>query len=599
MFVAGQTPVAPGNSLPALPPEKMTRERSTLDFIRTIVRRYPGRTLLLVLLLVLSGAAESVGIVALLPLLELTIGTGADERSALSRSVEGLLSGAGIPIRLEAMLVLISAAMVLKGGFRLLAMRQVGYTVSRVGTDLRFEYIDSLLKTRWSHFIQQPAGRFATAIGAEAMRASAGYKQVCALFAVLVQVVIYTAFALLISWQIALLALAAGMVLMLVRSPLVRRARGASRAQNRLVKSISIRLTDALAGIKPIKAMGGEQYLRPLLRGEVSQLNLAQERQVLATEAVSATREPVLVVLLSIVLYVILSTTPMSFAAVLVVAFLFVRLAGQISQAQVHYQEIALGEAAFWSIRESIEEADSQREPTAGTLPPPPLHDGLILDDVTFSYGGHLVLDRVRLEVPAGEFVALIGPSGAGKTSIADLIAGLYSPERGRILVDGVPLEDINLAAWRERIGYVPQDAFLFHDTLYHNISMGNPEITRAEVDAALEVVGARNFIVQLPQGLNTVLGERGARLSGGQRQRVAIARALVRRPRLLILDEVTTALDPVTEVAICQTLRQLRGSVTVLAISHQPALMEVADRVYRLDQRQVRRSEPVAEVLT
>jgi ATP-binding cassette, subfamily C, bacterial len=303
---------------------------------------------------------------------------------------------------------------------------------------------------------------------------------------------------------------------------------------------------------------------------------------------VHATREPVLAVLLSIVLYAVLSTSPQSFASVLVIAFLFIRLAGQISQAQVYYQDLALGEAAFWSIHESIELANSQCESVRGTLPSPPLQDSLILDNVTFSYGGHSVLDRVCLEVPAGQFVALIGASGSGKTSIADLIAGLYWPDGGKILVDGVPLEEIDLATWRERIGYVPQDAFLLHDTTFQNIGMGDLSISRGDVEDALEAAGARAFAMQLPHGLDTVLGERGARLSGGQRQRVAIARALARRPRLLILDEVTAALDPETEAAICDTLQQLRGSVTILAISHQPAMMEVADIVCRLDHGRV-----------
>jgi ATP-binding cassette, subfamily C, bacterial len=578
----------------------MKRERRTSELIGYVVRRYPRRTALLVVLLVLSNVAESVGIVALLPLLELTTGTGTGEQSQISRYVQAVMTGFGVPIRLDAMLALISLAMILKGGFRLLAMRQIGYTVSRVATDLRFEYIDSLLRTRWSYFVRQPSGRFAAVLGAETMRSSMAYQHVCALFAVLIQVVIYTAVAVLISWKIALLALVAGVLMLILRTPLIRRAREAGREQNRLMKSISVRITDGLGGIKPIKAMSGEKYLRPLLLGEVSELNRAQERQVFATEAVNATREPVLVVLLSLVLYVVLSSTAQPFAAVLVIAFLFTRLAGQISQAQVHYQQIAIGETAFWSIRESIELAKSRSEQLIGTLSPPSLEQGLALDEVAFGYDGTLVLSDVSLVVPAGQHVALVGASGAGKTSIIDLVVGLYSPQSGRVLIDGVALTDIDLVAWRECVGYVPQDAVLFHDTLFHNVNMGNPAITRPEVESALAAAGAHDLVARLPEGLDTVLGERGARLSGGQRQRVAIARALVRRPRLLVLDEVTTALDPITEASICETLRSLRGSVTILSISHQPALVDVADLVYRVEGGRVRLVDPaVAEVHT
>jgi ATP-binding cassette, subfamily C, bacterial len=566
------------------PPLPDVRYRRTLGFIAAMVRTYPRQTLLLVVLLVISGVVESVGIFALLPLLELATGTAAQERAAVSRYVEAVLLHVGIPLRLDAMLILISAAMLVKGAFRLLAMRQVGYTVSRVATDLRFDYIDSLLSARWSHLVQQPAGRLASAMGHDAMRASAAYRQVCALFAVLVQIVIYATVAVLISWQIALMALAAGATMVAIRSPLVGRARGASQDQNQLVRSISIRLTDALAGIKPIKAMGGEQYLRPLLNAEVDGLNRAQQRQVLAWEGVVASHEPLLVVLLSIMLYTTVVLTAQPFASVLVVAVIFTRLVGQIGQAQTHYQEVTFGEAAFWAVRESTAIAAAQRESVTGRLPAPDLDSALFLDGVTFGYGDAHVLDRVSLEIPAGRFVTLVGPSGSGKTTIADLIVGLYSPSSGRITVDGVPLDSIDLGSWRRRVGYVPQDAFLFHDTLFHNVSMGDPAISRDQVRAALEQAGAAEFVASLPAGLDTLLAERGARLSGGQRQRVAIARALVRRPRLLILDEVTTSLDPVTEAAICETLRGLGGSVTILAISHQAALVDVADIVYNVE---------------
>jgi ATP-binding cassette, subfamily C, bacterial len=330
--------------------------------------------------------------------------------------------------------------------------------------------------------------------------------------------------------------------------------------------------------------MGQETHVRPLLESETRELNLAQRRQVWASEAVTATQEPMLVILMSVVLYFALVASPHSLPTMLVMVFLFSRLAGRIGQAQVAYQGVTLGEAAFWSLRESIELAESQAEPHDAGQDPPPLESGIAVEDVSFGYGPEPVLSGATLQIPAGKLVALVGPSGAGKTTIADLIVGLYRPQRGRILIDGVPLERLDIARWRNRIGYVPQEMFLFHDTIFENLTLGDHSIDRAAVEEALIAAGAWDFISRLPQGLDTVMGERGARLSGGQRQRVAIARALVRKPSLLVLDEVTTALDPRTESEICATLRNLRGSVTILAISHQSALKESADLVYRLE---------------
>jgi ATP-binding cassette subfamily C protein len=561
----------------------------TLGFIKYVVRMYPARTLLLVFLLFLSGVAESIGIVAMLPLLEMATGSTQQLRSPISRAVESAVVALGLPPRLEVMLVFIVLAMAVKGAFRLMAMRQVGYTVSRVGTDLRLKMIDSLLRTRWSYFVSQPTGRFANAISSEAMRASAAYRNICALFAAFVQISLYTAVALLISWQLAIISILSGLIVVVILGPLVRRARAASRAQNQLLRSLAVRLTDALGGIKPIKAMGREHHLQPLLEKETRELNRTQEHQVWATEAAAAVQEPLLVILMSGFLYYALTAGDQSFATLLLIVFLFSRLAGRIGLAQSSYQGITLGEAAFWALRESIDLATSQQEPSSGELLPQPLAEGIALENVTFGYGDRTVLNQMSLGIPAGQFVALVGPSGAGKTTIADLIVGLYSPQQGRVLVDGVPLEEINLSAWRQQIGYVPQEMFLFHDSVFENLTLGDPVVTRAMVEEALRAAGAWEFVSRLPEGLDTTMGERGAKLSGGQRQRIAIARALVRQPRLLVLDEVTTALDPHTEAAICQTLRELRGRVTILSISHQRAMMEAADIVYHLEAGQVK----------
>jgi len=188
------------------------------------------------------------------------------------------------------------------------------------------------------------------------------------------------------------------------------------------------------------------------------------------------------------------------------------------------------------------------------------------------------------LQIPVGQITAIVGPSGAGKTSIADLIVGLVSPQSGNVSLDDVPLQDIDLRAWRQSVGYMPQDTFLLHESIFTNITLGDRTLTEADAEAALRAAEAWDFIAPLPEGMHTPVGERGARFSGGQRQRIAIARALIHKPQLLILDEATAALDPLSEAAICETVRKLRGTTTILAISHQPAVLGVADHIYRLE---------------
>jgi ATP-binding cassette subfamily C protein len=194
------------------------------------------------------------------------------------------------------------------------------------------------------------------------------------------------------------------------------------------------------------------------------------------------------------------------------------------------------------------------------------------------------VLCGVSLEIPAGSFTTLVGFSGAGKTTIVDLVIGLLRPQQGRVRIDGWPLDELDRHAWRRRIGYVPQENLLLHDSVLRNVTLGDASLSEADAERALRAAGVWDVVRQMDGGMHASVGERGARLSGGQRQRIMIARALVHRPRLLVLDEATSALDPVSASSLAQTLRGLRGHMTVLAISHQPDLIDAADRVYRME---------------
>ncbi|HKG75561.1 MAG TPA: ATP-binding cassette domain-containing protein, partial [Aestuariivirgaceae bacterium] len=189
----------------------------------------------------------------------------------------------------------------------------------------------------------------------------------------------------------------------------------------------------------------------------------------------------------------------------------------------------------------------------------------------------------VDLIIPKGGITVLQGASGAGKTTIIDLLTGLYRPSSGRILVDGVDLTDISLKEWRRMIGYVPQELTLLHTSVIENITLGDVTIGTERVWQALVLAGAADFVRELPDGLEGDVGEMGAKVSGGQRQRLALARAIVARPKLLILDEVTSALDPETERDICDRINALAGEFTVVAITHRPAWSRIASNLYKV----------------
>jgi ATP-binding cassette subfamily C protein len=219
------------------------------------------------------------------------------------------------------------------------------------------------------------------------------------------------------------------------------------------------------------------------------------------------------------------------------------------------------------------------------------LEQGIEFRQVSFRYykeRNEYALHQVDLTIPARRMMAIVGPSGAGKSTLADLLMGLLAPDQGQILIDGEPLEGQRLHAWRRSVGYVPQEAFLFHDTIRANLLWAQPTASEEDLMWALHLAAAEDFMTHLPHGLDTVVGDRGVRLSGGERQRLALARALLRKPALLLLDEATNNLDVENERYILKAVERLQSELTVVIIGHRLSALRPAELVLVLNQGQV-----------
>jgi ATP-binding cassette subfamily C protein len=344
--------------------------------------------------------------------------------------------------------------------------------------------------------------------------------------------------------------------------------------------------------LKILKATGRDEVIGPLLEKDAQRLNKALRKQVTSKESLRALQEPI------VVLFVVAGfwfgyRRGVDPAELVVLVALFGRTLMVMNKMQRKRQDLVVDESALVAMRAMIENAQREVEVGEGTREPR-FESAIELRDVRLAYDASPVFDGLELEVPRGSITAIIGPSGAGKTTIVDLLTGLVRPDAGRVLVDRVPLAELDLGRWRRSIGYVTQETLLFNDSIRINVTLGDPELADADVERALREAGAWDFVSARPEGVDAPVGERGALLSGGQRQRIAIARALVRRPKLLILDEATAALDPSAEAAVWATVAELRGKTTVVAISHQPALLGVADRTYRIEKHHATRVETV-----
>ncbi len=568
-----------------------------MSLLLTFARKYPLQSAFTVAALLFAGIAEGFGISVLFPLLSTMIGQpstvyeiggGAAAGvghvgSTLELLVRDFFAILGITPTIATLLIIFVACITLKCALILIADRQVGYTVAHIATDLRLTLLRALFVSRWEYFLRQPIGRLTNAIASEAARSASAFSSGAKATSIAIEALICVALALLVSWETTLSALFIGSFIVYILRRFIHKARRAGQRQTSLLQSLIAQMTDSLQSIKTLKAMAREDSADTVLKAKTGKLNRALRKQIISKAALAAFQEPLLMTFVALLLYVAIVHLNMSLVTVVAMVYLIRKILKNIQKIQQEYQNMAAFDSAYWSLQNKIVDAEKEREQAPGSRLPT-LDRGVLAKQVSFAYDRRMILKEVSLELPAGKFVALVGPSGAGKTTVADLIIGLLRPQAGEVWIDDLPLAEVDMRSWRRMIGYVPQETLLLHDSVLVNITLGDEEIGEEDIEAALRSAGAWDFVSNLPRGIHTVVGERGSKISGGQRQRIAIARALVHKPKLLILDEATSALDPDSEAAICDTLRQLKRKLTILAISHQPALMKIADRAYRLE---------------
>lgn len=550
----------------------------------TYIMVFPRRSTFVLVALLFAGVAEALSLTALLPLISIAVGETDD--SKIGHFMVQALERIGIAPTIDAILLIIVGGMLIKGVILLLTNRQVGYTVAHVATALRLDLIEALLASRWQYYLRQPVGSLANSVATEAYRAANGFEHSVNVIALAIQVVVHAIVALFISWQATFGSLLIGIVLFIALHRLVRATRRAGTKQTHLLRHLLSYLSDVLSSVKSLKAMARDNVADAILHEQSIQLEKATRKEVISRAALLALQEPILAALTASGLYIALVVWNLSLPEVMVMVFLLTRILGLLNKTQRRYQQLTVQESAYWALRTAAEDARAAAERATGTITPT-LQQGISLRHVAFDYDRKQIFQDLNIEIPIKSFTAVIGSSGVGKSTLLDLLCGLAEPKSGEILIDGVPLHNIDLRQWRHLIGYVSQDTVLLHDTILNNTLVGAPTLTTEDAERALKQAGAWDFISSFPEGIQTVVGERGGMLSGGQRQRIAIARALAHQPLLLLLDEPTSALDPQSEQLICETLKKLAEDYTIVAVSHQPAVINAADRVFILSNGQ------------
>ncbi|QQG45463.1 MAG: ABC transporter ATP-binding protein [Candidatus Sungiibacteriota bacterium] len=562
----------------------------TFALLRKAFGGYKWYIALLGVLGFLSSLIAGIGIGAVIPFLSFVIGdAGESSAGGIARYIALIFKFFSIPFTLKYLLL----GIVVLFMARAVILMIFGYLSAYIRADFKerttTEIISYMLRSRWSFFGTQKVGYVNDVIFRDVDSAGKLLESLALVLLSFLSIVILSAFAFAAEPRLTLMIVVAGAFLLFLFRPLVRKTRKLGQAGASLNKDISQFVTEHTLGMKTVKSTASEEAVRVRGFAYFAQRRILELKRAILATFTGVAFEPISIVFVAYAFAVAYKAPGFNIQVFAATLFLIQRI----------FLYLNNGQTALHLINDTIphathvvrfKEALAQEREEVIKGKPFVMERELLLQSVFFSYPSSRapVLADINLRIKKGEVVGLMGPSGAGKTSLADILMRLYDPSSGVVVVDGILSKEFDLISWRKNIGYVAQDPFLLNDTIKENIIFYDRILQDKDVAEAAERAQIYDFIKSLPHDFETLVGERGTMLSGGQRQRVALARILARRPAVLILDEATSALDSESESAIQRAIEKLKGEVTVIIIAHRLSTVKHVDRLLVLDQGKI-----------
>ncbi|MFC0213213.1 ABC transporter ATP-binding protein [Paenibacillus chartarius] len=463
---------------------------------------------------------------------------------------------------------------------------------------LRIETYEALLYANWSLYVRKRKSDINHMMTTELANVSIGTSQALRLGTSLVFSIIQICFAMWLSIKLTLFVMICGILLAFFSRRFLKDAKKLGSKTNKLSQEYLGGITEHFNGMKDIKSNRLEdQHLdwfqklcRRMEHNYIDFVTLQSTSQMFY-KVISA-------MLIAVFGYVSLTLFHAEVGQIAIIVIIFSRVWPSFSGFQASWEQIQTTIPAFKNVLEMLKECENSKDWVLGSRDSSPntVNSGLELESlecrqVYYKYDSTLTsyaLENINLRILGNQMTAIVGSSGAGKSTLIDLLIGLLKPERGQILINGVPLFEMNMSDYRNMIGFVSQDPFLFHTSIRENMQLVKPDASDEQMWEALKASASEGFVKKLPNGLDTIVGDRGIRLSGGERQRIVLARALLKKPAILILDEATSALDHENEAIVQDALERLKGKMTIIVIAHRLSTIRNADQVIVLENGRV-----------
>lgn len=539
----------------------------------------------------LVALTHGLGFTMLLPLLRVSqSSTNPEELGSAERVLFDLLSWMGIAGSMVWILGFIALIFLAKGMLKFAQGSYIGYLQADLLRELKMRLFDEYNRMTYRYYIGQNTGHFINVINQQVNRFFQSFSKFSRALTRIVSALSFFAYAFAITWKFALTVLLVGIGLLALFKYLNAYVRRLSRRISKEMSRLNKFLVQSLKAFKYVVSTGQTDRMRTGVTDSVRRLTGDIFRQRIAGALTDSVREPISVLVVTAVIAFQVAVLNEPVTPIFVALLLFHKGMQSMMAVQSQWQKTMdmIGSAEV--VDEEIQRVQKNKEST-GTRTLGPLHEGIEFRNVCYAYndGDGDVLHDVSVSIPANTTIAFVGKSGAGKSTLIDMISLMLKPRTGTIEIDGIPNNEVDVASWRNQIGYVSQDTVIFDDSVAKNIHLWqgdieeDPELRERVIDAARRA-HAHEFIKGLPDGYQTMVGEEGMRLSGGQRQRLFVARELFKQPELLLLDEATSDLDTASEQHIQDSLETLQGEVTVVIIAHRLSTVKSADHIYVLE---------------
>ena len=534
-------------------------------------------------LCVISSFLEGIGIIMLLPLLQSLDNSSNQDltNNGINSFIYSIIDSLGLSDSLLSILILISIAFILKGLVTFFATGFTAYLIGQLLKEIKLKLFNLYSGMSLGYFSSKNSGDLINTINEQPVKALEAFKQLTLLGSHLINTLILMTLAFFMTFSFGLMASFLGIFLLLIFMRMNSYVQGLSRIAAKENGVLTKWLIQCLHGFKYLISTNKIHPLKKNIYKSISILTNTQVKSGIAGAFTQSVREPIAVVFIMLIVYFQIFIFELRLEPILVSIALFYRalnstLAVQ-SSFQGTFQHIGSMELVH---NEFINQRENQLKDGIQSLPD--FKDKIFFDNVSFKYSGsyHDTLKNINLNIKSKSSIAIIGESGAGKTTLADLITLSYLPSEGLISIDGIPSDSIKKSTWRNQIGYVSQETIIFDDTIANNISLWE-NYNQNKLKEAAKQANILEFIESLPNGFNTIVGDRGVLLSGGQKQRIFIARELYRNPKILILDEATSALDSKSEKNIQKSIESLKGKLTVIIIAHRLSTIKNVDKIY------------------